>query len=39
MKVTVTVIPLVVSALGVIPKGFVKGPEYLEIRGGIEIYY
>ena len=30
---TVMVIPIVVGALGTIPKGLVKGMENLEIRG------
>ena len=29
----VTVIPIVISALGTIPKGLTKGQEGLEIRG------
>ena len=32
----VTVIPFVISALGTIPKCFVKGLEDLEIRGQVE---
>ena len=31
-----TVIPIVISALGTIPKGLVKGLEDLEIRGQVE---
>ena len=33
----VTVIPVVVSALGTIPKGLVKGLEDFEIRGQVEM--
>ena len=33
----VTVIPVVVGALGTIPEGLVKGVEDLEIRGQVEI--
>ena len=29
----VTVIPIVISALGTIPKGWIKGLDDLEIRG------
>ena len=36
-NVKVTVIPIVVGALGTIPKGLVKGLENLEIRGQLEI--
>ena len=32
----VTVMPVVVGALGTIPRGLVKGPEDLEIRGRVE---
>ena len=32
----VTVIPIVVSALRMFPKGFLKGLEDLEIRGQVE---
>ena len=32
----VTVIPIIVGALGTIPKGLVKGLEDLEIRGQVE---
>ena len=32
----VTVIPIVVGALGTIPKGLIKRPEELEIRGQVE---
>ena len=33
----VTVIPIVVGALGMIPKGLLEGLEDLEIRGKVEI--
>ena len=33
----VTVILVVIGALGMIPKGFVKGLENLEIRGQVKI--
>ena len=32
----VTVIPIVIGALGTIPKGLAKGLEKLEIRGQVE---
>ena len=32
----VTVIPIVISALGMIPKGLVKGLKDLEIKGQVE---
>ena len=32
-NINVTVIPVVIGALGTIPKGFVIGLEYFEIRG------
>ena len=32
----VTVIPIVISALGTIPKGLVKGREDLEVRWPVE---
>ena len=33
---TVTVIPIVVGALGAIPIGLVKGPGHFEIKGQVE---
>ena len=36
-KMKVTVIPIVVGALGTITKGFMKGMEDLEIRGQVGI--
>ena len=34
----VTVIPIVIGALGTVTKGLVKGLEYLEIRERVENY-
>ena len=35
-KVKVTVIPIVISALGTVTKGFINGLEHWEIRGRVE---
>ena len=32
----VTVIPIVIGAFGTIPKGLIKGPKDIEIRGQVE---
>ena len=36
-NIKVTVIPIVIGALGIIPKGLVKGLENLEIRGQVDV--
>ena len=35
-NVRVTIVPIVINALGTITKGFIKGLEDLEIRGRVE---
>ena len=36
MNIKVTMIPIIIGALGAIPKGLAKGLEDLEIRGQVE---